>query len=89
MEKNKIIISVNGKSATGKSTFAWYILSKLKEEGFEIELSPELLKEYGSLEQFERSIMHDFDSIEERLKLFKNKTKFIISESQIVEPIIK
>ena len=88
MEKNLIKINVIGQTAIGKSSVAWYILSKLKELGFEIEISDQSKDDFGTIENFEHHMLHDFNNIEERMKIIKDKTKIIIGEKQTCcEPI--
>ena len=78
MEKKEIQITVSGVPASGKSNITYLIKKTLKENGFEVEFTPDI--DYGPTEaDFDRRVSK---SNEEAIIVLQHRAKIKINQVQ-------
>ncbi|GAG29623.1 unnamed protein product [marine sediment metagenome] len=81
MKKNNITVVVSGCANTGKSTISKIILDVLREKGFDVEVAPEMLMDYGGSElKFHHTMQQHEDK---RLKAVNEKSRITVTEQQL------
>lgn len=78
MEKEKLIITVAGRSMSGKSRLSYLLKKFLQENGFDVE--HEVTLDYTNESQFERQMSENFDEVIDKLK---DERKILIREEQL------
>lgn len=76
---NKIIITINGKTASGKSTLVYLLKNFLRDQGFSVEFDGGL--DYSDENQFDFFIKHRFD--DNLSNLLKNNKTIVLREVQL------
>jgi ABC-type cobalamin/Fe3+-siderophores transport system ATPase subunit len=81
---SNVIITVAGTTSSGKSTLIYLLNEFLIENGWEVELNREVLKDYGSKDKFLTSVGRNLD---EKINALQEKIKIVFSENQLNKEI--
>jgi pantothenate kinase-related protein Tda10 len=78
MEKEKLIITVSGRTMSGKSRLSFLLKKFLRENGFDVK--HEVSLDYQNENQFERQMSKNFDEV---IGQMKEQREILIKEEQL------
>jgi len=78
MEKNELIITISGRSMSGKSRITYLLKNFLREQGFEVKFNGNL--DHPTESHFDRCMCKNFDDAMEKIK---ETSKITLNEKQL------